>query len=116
MVLSPESKAALGLALTGLLVRHEHTASAKQRMRMTMLGAIRKMSLRMRLAMLAAFALAALLVALFVAWRLARATEIFVLRQANASLHAAARDLGRAVHAHPLGYQTIEEAATRPDQ
>lgn len=77
-----------------------------------MLNAIRKMSLRTRLAMLASFALVALLVALFVAWRLARATETFALRQADSSLHAAARDLTRAVHAHPSGYQTVEEAAT----
>ncbi|HEX7176898.1 MAG TPA: ATP-binding protein [Pyrinomonadaceae bacterium] len=83
---------------------------------MTTLDAIRKMSLRARLAMLAAFALVALLVALFVAWRLARATEVFALRQADSSLHAAARDLARAFHAHPSGYQTIEEAAARPDR
>jgi signal transduction histidine kinase len=74
------------------------------------------MSLRTRLALLAAFALVALLVALFVAWRLARATETFALRQAESSLHAAARDLARAVHAHPSGYQTIEEAAAQPDR
>ncbi|HMF55536.1 MAG TPA: ATP-binding protein, partial [Pyrinomonadaceae bacterium] len=58
----------------------------------------------------------ALLVAFFVAWRLARATEIFALRQADSSLHAAARDLARAFHAHPSGYQTIEEAASPPDR
>jgi signal transduction histidine kinase len=74
-----------------------------------MLDAIKKMSLRTRLAMLAAFALIALLIALFVAWRLARATETFAIRQADASLHAAARDLARALQAHPNGYQTIEE-------
>jgi signal transduction histidine kinase len=74
-----------------------------------MLEAIKKMSLRTRLAMLAAFALIALLIALFVAWRLARATETFAIRQADASLHAAARDLARALQAHPAGYQTIEE-------
>lgn len=84
--------------------------------RRTMLDAIRKMSLRTRLGVLAAFALAALLVALFVAWRLARATETFALRQADSSLHAAARDLARAVHTHPSGYQTIEEAAAQPER
>lgn len=84
--------------------------------KMTTLDAIRKMSLRARLAMLAALALVALLVALFVAWRLARATETFALRQADSSLHAAARDLARAFHAHPSGYQTIEEAAAPPDR
>jgi signal transduction histidine kinase len=83
---------------------------------MSKLDTIRKMSLRTRLAMLAAFALVALLVALFVAWRLARATETFVLRQADSSLRAAARDLARAVHAHPSGYQTIEDATARPDR
>ncbi|HEV7377983.1 MAG TPA: ATP-binding protein [Pyrinomonadaceae bacterium] len=67
------------------------------------------MSLRTRLAMLAAFALIALLIALFVAWRLARATETFAIRQADASLHTASRDLARALQAHPRGYQTIEE-------
>lgn len=76
-----------------------------------MLDAIRKMSLRTRLAMLAAFAVVALLVALLVAWRLARVTETFALRQADSSLHAAARDLVRELYAHPAGYQTIEEAA-----
>jgi signal transduction histidine kinase len=74
-----------------------------------MLDAIKKVSLRTRLAMLAAFAVLALLIALFVAWRLARATEAFALRQAEASLYAAARDLTRALQAHPEGYQTIDE-------
>ena len=84
--------------------------------KMAMINAIRKMSLRTRLALLAAFALIALLVVFFVAWRLARATEQFVLRQADSSLHAAARDLARAYRAHPLGYQTIEDAAVQPDR
>lgn len=83
---------------------------------MAMLGTIRKMSLRTRLALLAAFALVALLVVLFVAWRLARATEMFTLRQADSSLHAAARDLARAIRLHPSGYQSIEEAAVQPDR
>src|ERR1700730_14374351 len=74
-----------------------------------MLESIKKVSLGTRLAMLAAFALIALLIALFVAWRLARATETFAIRQADASLHAAARDLARALQVHPKGYQTIEE-------
>jgi signal transduction histidine kinase len=74
-----------------------------------MLDAIKKVSLRTRLAMLAAFAVLALLVALFVAWRLARATETFALRQADASLHSAARDLARALQAHPEGFQTLDE-------
>ena len=74
------------------------------------------MSLRARLAMLAAFALVALLVALFVAWRLASATEIYAQRQADASLQAAARDLVRAFHSYPSGYQTIEEAAAPPER
>ena len=80
--------------------------------KMTMLGAIRKMSLRTRLGVLAAFALLSLLVALLVAWRLARATETFALRQADSSLHIAAGDLTRALEAHPAGFQTIEEAAS----
>ncbi len=74
------------------------------------------MSLRTRLGVLAAFASLALLVALFVAWRLARATETFALRQADASLHTAARDLARAVNVHPSGYQNIEEAAAAPER
>src|ERR1700674_4800591 len=74
-----------------------------------MLDAIKKVSLGTRLAVLAAFALIALLIALFVAWRLARATETFAIRQVDASLHAATRDLARALQAHPKGYQTIEE-------
>ncbi len=81
-----------------------------------MLDVIRKMSLRTRLGVLAAFASLALLVALFVAWRLARATETFALRQADASLHTAARDLARAVNVHPSGYQNIEEAAAAPER
>jgi len=79
-----------------------------------MLNAIRKMSLRTRLALLAAFAIVALVVALFVAWRLARATETFALRQADTSVHAAARDLARELQAHPEGYQTIEQARPAP--
>ncbi|HEX8096886.1 MAG TPA: ATP-binding protein, partial [Pyrinomonadaceae bacterium] len=82
---------------------------------MAVLDAIRKMSLRTRLGVLAAFALVALLVALLVAWRLARATETFALRQADSSLHTAARDLVRALSAHPSGYQTLEEAAAPPE-
>lgn len=92
----------------------EQTLNTEQKI--TMLNAIRKMSLRTRLAMLAAFALVALIVALFVAWRLARSTEMFALRQADSSLHAAARDLARVYHAHPSGYQSIEEAAASPDR
>lgn len=79
-----------------------------------MLKAIREMSLRTRLALLAAFAIVALVVALFVAWRLARVTETFALRQADSSVHAAARDLTRELQAHPQGYQTIEEASSAP--
>lgn len=84
--------------------------------KMAMLGTIRKMSLRTRLTLLAAFALVALLVVFFVAWRLARATEMFALRQADSSLHAAARDLARAIHLHPSGYQSLEETAAQPDR
>jgi signal transduction histidine kinase len=79
-----------------------------------MLKTIRKVSLRTRLALLAAFAIVALVVALFVAWRLARATETFALRQADASVHAAARELARELQAHPDGYQTIEQALPAP--
>jgi signal transduction histidine kinase len=107
-------KVALIEVLMGWIARHEQTTSAEQKM--TMLEAIRKMSLRARLAMLASFALVALMIALFIAWRLARATEAFALRQADSSLHTAARDLARAVHTHPSGYQTIEEAAATPDR
>lgn len=71
------------------------------------------MSLRTRLGLLAAFAIIALLVALFVAWRLARATETFALRQADSAVRAAARDLAREFQQHPNGYQTIEEAMER---
>jgi signal transduction histidine kinase len=95
-------------------VRHKQMLNPKQKM--TMIDLIRRMSLRTRLALLAAFALVALLVVFFVAWRLARATETFTLRQADTSLHAAARDLARAVAAHPSGYLTIEEAAAQPDR
>jgi signal transduction histidine kinase len=79
-----------------------------------MFNPIKKVSLRTRLAMLAAFALIALLIAVFVAWRLAKATETFAIRQADASLHAATRDLARALQEHPRGYQTIEEIAASP--
>jgi len=73
-----------------------------------MFAFIRSMSLRMRLALLAAFAISALLIASFVAWRLARATETFALRQAEFSLHAAARDIARDIRAHPDGRTTLE--------
>jgi len=79
-----------------------------------MLKTIRRTSLRTRLALLAAFAIVALVVALFVAWRLARATETFALRQADSSVHAAARDLARELQANPDGYQNIEQAMPAP--
>lgn len=79
-----------------------------------MLKTIRKVSLRTRLALLAAFAIVALVVALFVAWRLARATETFALRQADSSVHAAARELARELQANPDGYQTIDQAMPAP--
>jgi signal transduction histidine kinase len=79
-----------------------------------MLKTIRTMSLRTRLALLAAFAIVALVVALFVAWRLARATETFALRQADSSVHGAARDLARELQSNPDGYQTIEQAMPGP--
>lgn len=82
-----------------------------------MLKALRRMSLRTRLALLAAFAILALVVALFVAWRLIRTTETFALRQADASVRAAARDLAREFQQHPDGYQTMEEAMAKgPDE
>jgi signal transduction histidine kinase len=68
----------------------------------------------MRLGLLAAFAIVALVVALFVAWRLARATETFALRQADASVHAGARDLARELQGHPDGYQSLEQAMPAP--
>src|SRR5437870_6440066 len=79
-----------------------------------MLKTIRRMSLRTRLALLAAFAIVALVVALFVAWRLTRATETFALRQADSSVHAAASDLARELEANPDGYQTIAQAMPAP--
>ena len=72
------------------------------------------MSLRTRLALLAAFAIVALVVALFVAWRLARATETLALRQADSSVHDAARELARELQANPNGYQNIEQALPSP--
>jgi signal transduction histidine kinase len=76
-----------------------------------MLRTIRRLSLRMRLALLAAFAIVALAVALFVAWRLVRATETFVLRQADSSLNAAARDLARELELNPFGYQSPQQGS-----
>jgi signal transduction histidine kinase len=81
-----------------------------------MLKIIRTMSLRTRLALLAAFAIVALAVALFVAWRLARATETFALRQADASVHAAARDLARELQLNPGGYQNLDQATPAPPE
>jgi signal transduction histidine kinase len=75
-----------------------------------MITAIRRISLRTRLALLAGFAIAALTISLIVAWRLARATETFALRQADAAVQAAARDLAREVQANPNGYETIDQA------
>lgn len=75
-----------------------------------MFGTINKMSLRTRLALLAGFAIVALLVALFVAWRLARTTETFALRQAESSVRAGARDLAREIQINPDGYLTIDQA------
>src|SRR6185295_12246397 len=75
-----------------------------------MITAIRRISLRIRLALLAGFAIAALTISLVVAWRLARATETFALRQADAAVQAAARDLARELQANPNGYETIDQA------
>ncbi|HKO96431.1 MAG TPA: ATP-binding protein [Pyrinomonadaceae bacterium] len=69
------------------------------------------MSLRTRLALLAGFAIVALVIAAFVAWRLARATETFALRQADSAVHAAARDLSLALETNPDGFQTLDEAS-----
>ncbi|MDQ2854902.1 MAG: ATP-binding protein [Acidobacteriota bacterium] len=83
---------------------------------MTMLKPIRRMSLRTRLALLAAFAIVALAIASFVAWRLARATETFAVRQADSSVHAAARDLARELQTNPNGFENIGQAlAVGPD-
>ncbi|MEO6392060.1 MAG: HAMP domain-containing sensor histidine kinase [Pyrinomonadaceae bacterium] len=80
-----------------------------------MFNPIKNLSLRARLAWLAGFAIVALLVALFVACRLVRATETFALRQADSSVRAAARDLAREIQAHPAGYRTLDEASTASD-
>jgi signal transduction histidine kinase len=79
-----------------------------------MMKPIRSTSLRTRLALLAVFAILALVVALFVAWRLARATETFALRQADNAVHGAARDLASELQANPDGYQSIEQALPSP--
>ena len=76
-----------------------------------MLTTIRKMSLRTRLALLAGFAVVSLLVALFVAWRLARTTETFALRQADSAVNSAARELARELQRNPEGYTSIEQTA-----
>jgi signal transduction histidine kinase len=91
-----------------MAVEVEHTTH--QTSEAIMVNTIRKVSLRTRLVMLAAFAIVALVVALFVAWRLARATESFALRQADSSIHAAARDLAREFQDYPDGYQTLDQA------
>jgi signal transduction histidine kinase len=76
-----------------------------------MLKPIRKLSLRTRLALLAGFAIVALAVALVVAWRLARATETFTLREADSAVHNAARDLARELKANPAGYTSLDQAS-----
>src|ERR1044072_3869823 len=75
-----------------------------------MITAIRRMSLRTRLALLAGFAVVALTISLIVWLRLALAPETFALRHDNADLQAAARDLAREVQANPNGYETIDQA------
>jgi signal transduction histidine kinase len=79
-----------------------------------MLFAIRKMSLRTRLILLTVAVIGALAVASFVAWRLARATQAFVVRQAEASVQTAAGDLVRDLREHPEGRTTLEEPASSP--
>jgi signal transduction histidine kinase len=76
-----------------------------------MFGMVRKMSLRTRLALLAGFAVLALSVALIVAWRLARVTETFTHREADAAVHNAARDLARELRQNPSGYTTLAQAS-----
>jgi signal transduction histidine kinase len=75
-----------------------------------MISRFRNLSLRVRLALLAVSAILALSVALFVAWRLARATETFALRQADSSVNGAVRELAHEVATHPDGYRTIDDA------
>lgn len=79
-----------------------------------MFFSIRKMSLRTRFMLLTAAALSALLVASFVAWRLARATQTFEIRQTESSLQAAASGLVRDVRDHPEGRLTLDQPASPP--
>jgi signal transduction histidine kinase len=75
-----------------------------------MFGPVRKLSLRTRLALLAGFAILSLGVALIVAWRLARATETFSLREADSAVHSAARDLARELSQNPNGFTSLDQA------
>lgn len=69
-----------------------------------------KISLKARLILLTACAVVALCIALFVAWRLARTTEIFITRQTESQLNAAALELARGLRDNPNGYVAIEKA------
>ncbi len=62
----------------------------------------RHISLQLRLWMLTACAIGAMLVLSFVAWRLARATETFTLRQAEWSLHNAVAEIANRAPRNPL--------------
>ncbi|MDQ3254268.1 MAG: ATP-binding protein [Acidobacteriota bacterium] len=68
-----------------------------------MLMKLNNMSLRTRLWVLAVLTVGALVVAMFVAWRLARATETFALLQAEGTLHTTAMSLARDLARHPQG-------------
>lgn len=60
-------------------------------------------TLRTRLALLAAFAIGFLLVATFVAWRLARTTDAFAIRQAESDVQRAVAQLARDLQEFPSG-------------
>ncbi|MCA1626957.1 MAG: hypothetical protein LC742_03220, partial [Acidobacteria bacterium] len=79
---------------------------------------IANLSLRTRLWLLAALTAGALVVVLFVAWQLARATELFEVRRSEWTLHAAGAALANDLKLHPQGrteaFETINDEPPAP--
>lgn len=69
--------------------------------------ALSRLTLGTRLALLAAFAAGSLILATFVAWRLARTTDAFAIRQAEFSLQTAVGRLAREIHEYPAGRTSL---------
>lgn len=73
-----------------------------------------KISLRMRLVLLTAFALFSLIAAMFIAWRLAQTTQTFAAYQAENQVTSAVRELAQEARLNPQGFTSTTNIETPP--